>query len=54
MTAVLTNIRDSVARCTYLTSSVPTDPNAISVDIDGTTVKRDLTHVEGWDWVDQL
>jgi hypothetical protein len=49
----LTTIRDSVAKCTYLTPSSPIDPNAISVEIDGVQVFRDPTRKNGWDWVDQ-
>jgi von Willebrand factor type A domain len=53
MNAALTTIRDSVSRCTFLTPSVPADPNAISIEINGASVPRDETHAEGWDWVDQ-
>jgi hypothetical protein len=53
MSLALASIRDSVSRCTYLTPSVPTDPNAISIEINGVPVPRDPTHAEGWDWVDQ-
>ncbi|MDB4998834.1 MAG: hypothetical protein JWM74_6266 [Myxococcaceae bacterium] len=53
MNSALTTIRDSVSRCTFITPSVPTDPNAISIEINGAQVPRDPTRVEGWDWVDQ-
>jgi hypothetical protein len=53
MSSALTTIRDSVSRCSYLTPSVPPDPDAISIEIDGVLVRRDRTHVDGWDWVDQ-
>jgi hypothetical protein len=53
MTTALTTIRDSIAKCTYLTPSAPTDPNAITVEVDGKPVTRDPSHVNGWDWVDQ-
>lgn len=49
----LTTIRDSVAKCTYLTPSSPLDPDAISVEIDGVRILRDPTRRNGWDWVDQ-
>ncbi len=49
----LQSIGDSVAKCTYLTPSAPVDPNAISVVIDGKTILRDETHMNGWDWVDK-
>jgi hypothetical protein len=53
MKSALNVIQDSVAKCTYLTPSAPTDPNAISVEIDGSPVARDTSHRNGWDWVDQ-
>ncbi|HEY8072882.1 MAG TPA: vWA domain-containing protein [Labilithrix sp.] len=53
LTDALATIRDSIAKCTYLTPSAPTDPNAITIDIDGMTIPRDPTHMNGWDWVDQ-
>jgi hypothetical protein len=48
------SIRDSIAKCTYLTPSAPTDPNAITVEIDGKSIARDPSHQNGWDWVDQV
>jgi hypothetical protein len=51
--AALTSISDSIAKCTYLTPSAPTDPNAISVEINGQSIARDTTHMNGWDWIDQ-
>ena len=53
LSAALTTVRDSVAKCTYLTPSAPTNPDAISVQVNGTDVPRDTTHTNGWDWVDQ-
>jgi hypothetical protein len=53
MTQAFTAIRDSIAKCTYLTPSSPVDPDAISVEIDGVTIFRDPTRQNGWDWVDQ-
>jgi len=49
----LSSIRDSVGSCTFLTPSAPSDPNAITVQIDGVTIPRDTTRTQGWDWVDQ-
>jgi hypothetical protein len=51
--SALGTISDSIAKCTYLTPSAPTDPNAISVEINGQSIARDPTHTNGWDWVDQ-
>jgi len=53
LTTALTSIRDSVGNCTFLTPSAPTDPNAITVEIGGVSIKRDTTRTEGWDWIDQ-
>lgn len=53
MTSAFESIRDGVARCTYITPSAPTDPNAITVVVAGKRVGRDATHTAGWDWVDQ-
>ncbi len=46
-------VKNSVARCTYITPSSPDDPDAISVTVDGTQIGRDPTQVEGWDWIDK-
>ncbi|MDB4946322.1 MAG: hypothetical protein JWP97_5856 [Labilithrix sp.] len=51
--AALQSIGDSISKCTYLTPSAPTDPNAIAVEIGGASIPRDVTHTDGWDWVDQ-
>jgi hypothetical protein len=48
-----TVVRDSVAKCSYITPSSPNDPNAISVDVAGAKVRRDPDHIDGWDWIDQ-
>lgn len=53
LTSALTTIRDSVARCTYLTPSAPTDPDDIAVQIDGQRIPRDVSKQNGWDWVDR-
>ena len=53
MTAALASISSSVAQCTFLTPSAPTDPSAITVEINGQRIARDTTHTNGWDWVDQ-
>ena len=53
MRDALTTIAGSIAQCTYLTPSAPTDPNAIAVSIDGRPIARDPSRVSGWDWVDK-
>jgi len=53
LAAALGTISSSIAQCTYLTPSAPTDPNAISVEIDGKAIPRDPSRTNGWDWVDQ-
>jgi von Willebrand factor type A domain len=46
-------VRDSVAKCSYITPSSPDDAGAISVVVGGATVPRDTTRTNGWDWIDQ-
>ncbi len=53
LTNAFTVIRDGVARCSYITPSSPTDPNAITVELGGKVLLRDPTHTDGWDWIDQ-
>jgi hypothetical protein len=53
LTLALETIRDSVAKCTYLTPSAPVDPNRITVEINGVSIPRDQTKTNGWDWIDQ-
>lgn len=48
-----TVVRDSVAKCSYVTPSAPNDPNAIEISVNGRTIERDASHVDGWDWIDQ-
>lgn len=53
LTEAFTVVRDSVAKCSYITPSSPDDPNAITVEIAGQLLVRDPNHVDGWDWIDQ-
>jgi hypothetical protein len=53
LSETFSDIRDEVSKCTFLTPSAPTDPNAISVEINGVVIPRDPTRQNGWDWVDQ-
>ena len=53
LTDALQSIRDTVAKCTYLTPSAPTNPDDILVQINGVTIPRDPSKTNGWDWVDQ-
>jgi hypothetical protein len=53
LSTALSDIRDSVGNCTFLTPSAPTDPDKITVEIGGVSIKRDTTRTEGWDWIDQ-
>lgn len=43
-------IAGSVLSCSYTLSSVPPDPNALFVYIDGVLVPRDTTGADGWDY----
>jgi len=53
MKSALQTIQEAVGKCTFLTPSAPTDPSAISVEVNGVSIPRDTTHTNGWDWVDQ-
>jgi hypothetical protein len=53
LSSAFTIVQESVAKCSYITPSSPDDPNAIAVTIAGTTIVRDPTHTNGWDWIDQ-
>lgn len=53
LTDAFTVVRDSVAKCSYITPSSPDDPDGISVVVAGQRVARDPSRVEGWDWIDQ-
>lgn len=53
LTEALGTIRDSAAKCTYVTPSAPDEADRITVTIDGTTIRRDETETNGWNWVDK-
>ncbi|MGH7282302.1 MAG: vWA domain-containing protein [Polyangiaceae bacterium] len=53
LNAAVSSIRDSVASCTYLTTSVPDTDGSIIVTLDGVTLPFDPTHTNGWDWSDK-
>ena len=42
-------ITTALARCRYVTNPLP-DPDAAWVTVDGVELRRDTSHVEGWDW----
>ncbi|MBX3233898.1 MAG: VWA domain-containing protein [Labilithrix sp.] len=46
-------VRDSVAKCSYVTPSSPNDPDFITVNVAGFDVPRDPDHEGGWDWIDR-
>ncbi len=48
--AALTKIRDQIAQCTYLTSSIPDPGGTFTVSIDGQLVPFDASGKEGWSW----
>ena len=47
-----TAIQSTIARCSFVTPSRPDTPNGLTLSVDGMTVLRDPTHVNGWDWTD--
>jgi len=42
-------ITTALARCRYVTNPL-SDPNTAWVSVEGMELRRDPTHVEGWDW----
>lgn len=48
-----TSIRDQVARCTFLTNSVPNATGSIRVELDGVVVPFDSSGQRGWNWNDR-
>ncbi|MFO0608360.1 MAG: vWA domain-containing protein [Polyangiales bacterium] len=52
LTAALSAIQNEVARCTFVAPSRPTDPDAITLTVNGVSVPRDTSRVNGWDWTD--
>jgi Mg-chelatase subunit ChlD len=49
----LVTIREQVAGCTFLSTSVPADERAISVMLGGVEVPYDATGQNGWYWADR-
>ena len=47
------SIRDQVARCTFLTSSVPNATGSIRVEVDSVVVPFDPSGLTGWSWSDR-
>lgn len=48
--AAIADIRDQVAQCTYLTSTIPDAGGAFTVTVGGQEVPFDPTGMEGWRW----
>ncbi|MGZ3418181.1 MAG: vWA domain-containing protein [Polyangiales bacterium] len=51
--AAIVTIRDQVAACTYLTTSVPDPGGSITVSVGGVEVPYDETGKSGWRWADE-
>ena len=51
--AAFTTIQNAIARCSFVTPSQPTTADGISIALDGTTIPRDETRMNGWDWTDR-
>lgn len=43
-----------LARCAFVTPSRPDNPDEIDIEVNGRTIPRDVTRVDGWDWTDPL
>lgn len=53
LSQAFSSIRDQVARCTFLTSSVPNATGSIRVEAAGAVVPFDPTGLTGWNWTDR-
>jgi hypothetical protein len=53
LAAALVDVRDQVARCVYLSSSVPDAGGTIVVDLAGTVIPFDSSGQSGWRWSDE-
>jgi hypothetical protein len=53
LTQAFTQIQQSITQCTFVTPSVPTNPDAISITLNGIPIMLDPTHMNGWDYVDK-
>ena len=53
LTQAFTQIQSSITQCTFVTPSVPANPDAISITLNGVPIKSDPTHMDGWDYVDK-
>ena len=51
--AALTDVRDQVARCVYLSPSVPDSQGTIAIDLAGVAIPFDMTGANGWNWSNQ-
>lgn len=49
----LTEIRNQVGACVYLTGSVPPEDRAIVIRVDGNEVPHDPTGADGWTWTNR-
>ena len=48
----LDTIQRLIAACVFRVSATPPDLLRVQVEADGTLVAHDVTHVDGWDWID--
>ncbi len=53
LSAALTAVRDQVARCVYLTPSVPDAQGTIEIDLGGVSIPLDTSNADGWNWSNQ-
>lgn len=53
LSQAFSSIRDQVARCTFLTSSVPNATGSIRVEANGVVIPFDPSGQSGWSWTDR-
>jgi hypothetical protein len=53
LTAALNTIANNIARCTFIAPSRPRNDSLLSITVNGVTVTRDTTQINGWNWTDR-
>lgn len=53
LTDAFAQIQSSITQCTFVTPSKPDNPDAISIVVNGVTIKNDPSHTNGWDYVNK-
>jgi hypothetical protein len=52
LTATLASITSGLIDCRFQLDMAAPDPNMVDVRLNGSSLRRDTTHQDGWDWTD--